>query len=721
MTAGKPLPILFLWHHHQPCYRMPGADRALLPWVRLHAASGYTDMAATCEKEGARVTFNFTPVLLEQIEEQAKATIADEFEHLSRIPAHDLTEDQRAFVLEHFFAANWETLVRPIPRYADLLGRRGEHLEPGEALRKAKKFSDQDFLDLTVLFHLVWLGFTARKKPEIRDLLRKGRDFTLQERELVLGTHRELLQAVIPTHRRLWEEGLIELSTSPFAHPILPLLCDTNIAGVSLPKAVLPRTPFQFPDDARGQLEQGRKVFETHFGKPPAGLWPSEGSISEEALALASATGFAWAASDEENLRRSQRDGRDPGDAFEPFKFRTGTREITLFFRDKKLSDAIGFQYAHNPPSEAVADFRARLRSIADSTKGRPNRCVAVILDGENPWQSFPDGGEAFLTGLYQALNADRGLALSTCSEHLAKVQNPPVISGLHPGSWIDADFHIWIGDSEKNRAWVLLRQMRQRLELHANAALSQNDEVKRALYFAEGSDWFWWFGEPFHSVYEPDFDRLFRAFLSHALEAAGLSVPLLLQTPIALGLALETSGQPAFEMTPVLDGRVTSFYEWVGAVSLDTKKTGVPMGQTERLISGIHYGFDLKAFHLRMDFTDRLLVSKESALTVFVEMTGEMSATFTWPLRKGQDLPLLSVLREPEGLAASSSHARCAAADIVEISIPLAEVGLMPGHECAFAVGVSEGDLVRERVPREGVLRFKILSTEELAANWSI
>jgi alpha-amylase/alpha-mannosidase (GH57 family) len=721
MTAAKPLPILFLWHQHQPCYRLPGADRALLPWVRLHAASGYTDMAAACEKEGARVTFNFTPVLLEQIEEQAKAPTADEFEHISRIPVHDLTEDQRAFIVEHFFAVNWDTLVRPIPRYADLLGRRGEHLEPGEALGKAKKFSDQDILDLTVLFHLVWLGFTARKKPEIRDLIRKGRDFTLQERELVLGVHRQLLRAVIPTHRRLYEEGLIELSTSPFAHPILPLLCDTNIAGASLPKAVLPRTPFQFPDDARGQLEQGRNVFETHFGAPPAGLWPSEGSISEEALALASAAGFVWAASDEENLHRSQRDNRDPPDPFEPFMFRTETREINLFFRDKKLSDAIGFQYAHNPSSEAVADFRAQVRNIADSTKGRPNRCVAVILDGENPWQSFPDGGEAFLTGLYQTLNADRGLVLSTYSEHLAKVQNSPVISGLHPGSWIDADFHIWIGDSDKNRAWNLLRQMRQRLELHANAAKSQNHEVKRALYFAEGSDWFWWFGEPFHSVYEPDFDRLFRAFLSYALETAGLTVPSLLQSPVASHLALETSRQPAFEMTPILDGRVTSFYEWVGAVSLDTKKTGVPMGQTERFISGIHYGFDLKTLHIRMDFADRLLLNKELSSAIFVEVLGEMSATFTWLLRKGQNLALQSVLREPKGLDASSSRARCAAADIVEISIPLSEVGLAPGHECAFAVGVAEGDLVRERLPREGVLRFRILSTEELAANWSI
>lgn len=721
MTAAKPLPILFLWHHHQPCYRMPGSDCALLPWVRLHAVRGYTDMAAVCEKEGAHVTFNFTPVLLEQIHEQAKATVADEFEGLSQIPAHDLTEDERCYILEHFFSANWETLVRPFPRYAELLTRRGERLEPAEIRKKASEFSDRDILDLTVLFHLVWMGFTARKQPEIHELLKKGQDFTEEDRKVVLGIYRQLLQAVIPTYRRLWEAGLIELSTSPFAHPILPLLCDSDAATASLPKTALPTAPFRYPQDARGQLEWAGKVFEAHFGKPPAGLWPSEGSISEEALAMTSATGFRWTASDEGNLYRSTVENSHPSDPFEPFGFRIGTHEITLFFRDKKLSDAIGFQYAHMPAPEALTDFSARLHHIAQRTQGRPNRCVAVILDGENSWEYFPDGGEAFLGGLYQALAADPGLCLSTYSEYLAKVQNPGMISVLHPGSWIDADFHIWIGDPEKNRAWDLLRTMRKRLELQSGAALIESDEVRRALYLAEGSDWFWWFGAPFHSPYESDFDRLFRAFLSQAFRAAGVKAPSVLETPIAAPPLLEASGQPTFEMTPVLDGRVTSFYEWVGAICADARKLRAAMARTEKMISRVYYGFDLNTLHVRVDLADGSLLTKVPALTIFVELVGEASATFAWPLEKGHDLPPRSVAREPEGSPVGHSHARYAAADMVEISIPLREVGLTPGLECTFAVGISEGLLVRERVPREGTFRFRILSAHELAANWTI
>lgn len=718
MAISKSLPILFLWHHHQPCYRMPGSDCALLPWVRLHAARGYTDMAAACEHEGAHVTFNFTPVLLEQIDEQAKAPVADEFERVSRIPVGDLTEDERCFILEYFFSANWETLVYPIPRYAELLTLRGEETESTEIREKAGQFSDGDLRDLTVLFHLVWMGFTARKLPEIRGLFKKGRDFTDEDREIVLGVHRQLLQAVIPTYRRLWDSGLIELSTSPFAHPILPLLCDSRVASVELPEATLPQTPFCYPEDAKGQLNWARKVFKKHFGKLPIGLWPSEGSISEEALMLIGAEGFRWAASDEENLYRSQIEGRHPDDAFEPFKFQKNGQEIKLFFRDKKLSDAIGFQYARNPTEDSIKDFHSILLNIEETTQDRPNRCAVIILDGENPWEYFPDGGEAFLHGLYAKLNSDSKLFLSTFSEHLENVENPNAISGIHSGSWIDANFRIWIGDCEKNRAWDLLRNMRKRLAELSRASL-ENDEVRRALYFAEGSDWFWWFGEPFHSSFDSDFDQLFRGFLRQAFEAAGLESPSILDTPIAQAALLEASRQPTFEMTPTLDGRVTSFYEWVGAISLDTREFGATMGQTERVIQKIHYGFDLSAFHLRIDFTDGSWQDRDIPFQIKVELFGDTSTFFAWSLVKGCDQVPVSVVRELGGAAARLSHARCAANDIVEISIPLREADLKPGSECSFAVMILEDDFLRERIPREGILRFEIFSPQELAAHW--
>ncbi|MFH1011327.1 MAG: glycoside hydrolase [bacterium] len=721
MVASNPLPVLFLWHHHQPSYRLPDSARAMMPWVRLHAARGYTDMAAICESEAAQVTFNFTPVLLEQIAQQASAPVADEFERVSRTPAHELTEEERCFILEHFFSVNWEMLLRPLPRYVELLSRRGEKVDAAELLRKARRFSDKDILDLTVLFHLAWIGFTGRKLPEIRQLLKKGRDFNEEEREVVLRVHRQLLQAVIPTYRRLWEKDLFELSTSPFAHPILPLLCDGSIASTDLPKAVLPTVPFKYPEDAQGQLEWAKESFKAHFGKAPAGLWPSEGSLSEEALALICASGFQWTATDEENLYRSRLETGQVSDAFASFLFRANGREIRLFFRDRKLSDAIGFQYARNAAADSVADFCGRLRQIEEKTRGRANRCVAVILDGENPWEYFPDGGEAFLRGLFRTLTKETKLCFSTYSKHVAAAEKSERISAFHPGSWIDADFHIWIGDPVKNRAWDVLRRVRRQLEAQVPEALHQNEEVRRALYFAEGSDWFWWFGEPFHSSFEGQFDELFRGFLRHAFRAAGLEPPSMLDTPVAMPVSAGAAGQPAFEMTPVLDGRATSFYEWVGAVCLDARKFGASMAQTERIIQKIHYGFDSNAFHLRIDFSEGSVLDKSSGCALSIEISGEETAVFVWTLQKGNPLPPLRVIRASAGSTPGVSQARCAMQDIVEVSIPFTEVGVVQGSECAFAASISEGDFLRDRVPREGVLRFKLLSAEELAANWTI
>jgi hypothetical protein len=333
----------------------------------------------------------------------------------------------------------------------------------------------------------------------------------------------------------------------------------------------------------------------------------------------------------------------------------------------------------------------------------------------------FSDGGEAFLSGLYRALKSDSKLCLSTFSNHLSKTKEPDTISALHAGSWIDANFHIWIGDREKNRAWDLLRKMRNQLELQGKEALTNNKNVRKALFFAEGSDWFWWFGEPFHSTFEPEFDRLFRGFLQHALVEAKLEVPSILEMPVAAPDMLDTSNQPMFEMTPTLDGRVTSFYEWVGAVCVDTRRFGVAMGQIARLIQKIHYGFDAKMLHLRVDFAESSALLRTPPLNIGVELFGEEGMTFTWRLVKDVGVPPSNISRVSKRTTRDGVGAEAAIGDIVEISIPFGEVGLVPGSECSFAVEIWDGKVLQERLPREGSLRFRVLSGEELAANWTI
>ncbi|NDY42164.1 hypothetical protein G3N55_04800 [Dissulfurirhabdus thermomarina] len=703
---SHPLHVAFLWHMHQPRYLDPAAGRLVMPWVRLHGVKAYADMAAAAAAAGVPVTFNLVPSLLRQIEAYGRG-ISDDFLEVSRRPAEDLRPAERAFVLAHFFSCHWPTMVDPYPRYRELLERRGREFDPARADDVVAAFSAQDLRDLQVWFNLAWVGFAGRKAPLVQELLAKGRLFTEEEKAALLDLHLETLAGLIPAYRALQEEGRVELSTSPFFHPILPLLVDTDTGRRPRPEIALPRR-FQHPEDALEQLVRARRCFEECFGAPPRGLWPSEGAVSPEIIPLVQEAGFGWAASDEGILFRSLGDGAGPLDLFRPYRAEWEGASVDMVFRHHELSDAIGFVYQKTDPAVAVADFTGRLREIRERCREMDEPpLVAVILDGENPWEYYPDGGEAFLSGLYRALEADPDLVPVTVGGYLEAHPPERSIAHLYSGSWINSDFGIWIGGEEENRAWSLLSETRAALDRALAAGEvgeADREAALEAVLAAEGSDWFWWFGDQFVTDYAYEFDRLFRHYLQEVFRRIGRPVPAAVQVPVRRPRPVLPAEEPKGFLHPVVDGRRTHYWEWKGAGSLALGDLGGAMHRGEAPVRRILYGFDLERFYVRLDPTDTDFRDWEPGLSLRLSWRGEAEAALH--IRPGPEGGWSAEARlDDAGVDLSVAGIRWAVGEIVEVALPFALLGAAKNERLSFRVDLLRDGLVLDRWPREGPL----------------
>src|SRR5216684_2177684 len=424
---------VFLWHLHQPEYRDPQTGRPILPWVRQHASRAYTDMAAALERHPqVKAVANWAPSLLSQLEAYVAGT-QDADEQLARKPAESLAPEERAHVLREGFSADWNVWVRPVARYSELLDKRGTDLRQIDLLERQAAFTAQELRDLQVQFVLAWMGFTARREePRISELVAKERGYTEEEKIAAVDAQRRIASRIVPRWRELAERGQVEITCSPFYHPILPLIVDSDSARRAMPAASLPPR-FSYPQDAREQVLRGIERARVEFGQAPHGMWPSEGSVSPEVIDLLAACGVRWCATDQGILERSELElGSALPDGY-PAHYHPylagADHAVTVLFRDRELSDRIGFRYAKSDPREAAQDLISR---IADT---EPEALVTLALDGENPWEHYPGSGEGFLEALYRGL---AGGAVRTVlprdelREHPARAR----IARLHSGSW---------------------------------------------------------------------------------------------------------------------------------------------------------------------------------------------------------------------------------------------------------------------------------------------
>ncbi|MCI0528905.1 MAG: glycoside hydrolase family 57 protein, partial [Nitrospira sp.] len=449
----------------------------------------------------------------------------------------DLDIDERQFILRYFFMANWDTIIKPLPRYYALLQDRGMHPNEETLDRALKQFKIQDYLDLQVLFNLAWFGFKAVEEFEVLGELRaKGRDYTEQDKATVIQCQQVILKRLISVYKNLEATGQLELTASPFYHPILPLMIDTDIARRSMSWATLPER-FNAPEDARAQVVKALDFHGQVFGKKPRGMWPSEGSVCPELIPILSDAGVQWIATDEEILIHSVMLSSRGEDLYRPYRVEHEGSSVQIVFRDKELSNLLSFTYGKMDPTSAAEDLVHRLTHIQEMTVGQKEpRLVTIILDGENPWENYQDNGRPFLMELYRRLSQTPSLKTVKIGDHL--MEHPPrsVITQLYSGSWINHDFDIWIGAHEENLAWEYLGRTQKILRsalTDEQIPAERRQEAFEALYAAEGSDWFWWYGDDFTSDHDEEFDRLFRAHLIHAFKVLGREAPKFLHRSI--------------------------------------------------------------------------------------------------------------------------------------------------------------------------------------------
>ncbi len=698
-----PLRIAFVWHMHQPLYLEPDGGELAMPWVRLHGVKAYADMVTVVEEEPeARVTFNLVPSLLLQIEAYMQGK-RDHFWRLTERPADELDDREREALLSHFFSCNWATMVEPYARYRELLYLRGKRYSPGAAGEVAARFAVQDWRDLQVWYNLCWMGFSSRGDPLIQELLEKGRNFSEEDKLLLLDYQLQLLSSLVSRYSSLWREGRIEVSTSPFYHPILPLLIDSNIAMRCMPSAQLP-SRFSYPEDAREQLVRARRFIEERMGMAPVGLWPSEGSVAPELVDMAVDAGFSWCGSDQMVLERSK--GYDgPSGLFRPWLARGEHKEIAVVFRHHGLSDHIGFDYSAMDPGEAVDHFLSTLRSLDLGPEDGHPPLVTVILDGENPWEYYSDGGEAFLRRLYTALVEDEDIEMVTPARHLE--EHPPRrgLSELYSGSWINGDFGIWIGGEEENKAWELLLRARRAVseELMASPGSVSGRQALEHLLVAEGSDWFWWYGDQFETAYGMEFDRLFRSYVEAAYRLLDRDVPDELHHPIK-GSAEVVDEQPVSFRKPEIDGHISFYWEWAGAGRVSRHTLGGAMYRGSGGIKGLYFGFDESRFYLRLDPEDSGFAAWPHELSIAVKIVGGRELEIVCSAGEDGRWTAVSTVEPGEGAVFDF-----AVGEILELGVPYTLLAVQPFDEIRFCVELRRHGIVEVRFPLYGFVSMSI------------
>jgi alpha-amylase/alpha-mannosidase (GH57 family) len=712
-----------LWHQHQPQYRDPETGRYVLPWTRLHATKDYYGMIKLFEEfPSFHATVNLVPALCMQLEEYASGKFNEPWFDLAFKRAEELTREDKAEILARAFQVNLERLLTRWPRFVEL----HEWSRGAGGAQALLTFTARDWRDLQLLSQLAWMEEEwLAKDVVVCRLANRGKDYSEKDKEALKGKIIELIGLVIPAHREAAKRGQVELSTTPFYHPILPLLCDSDVARVANPGTPLPRRAFRHPEDAREQLRRARDYHEKLFGVKPVGLWPSEGCVSDQALALAAEEGFQWFGTDEGVLGRTLNVGffRDdsgvPANAermYKPYRVQMASTGITGLFRDHQLSDLIGFVYSRMDSKAAAADLHGRLRHLGEVVKSQHPLTICIFLDGENAWEYYPGNGREFLREFYKRISDDTDFRALTASETIAAAGDVPTTGGIFPASWINANFDVWIGDKEDVTAWDLLWDAREAYARgaeatqkgHTNAPTTEElAQAQESLLTAEGSDWCWWFGPEHSTANDAEFDELYRKHLTGVYVALGLVAPEELAKPIKRIAERAYQLWPSSFLKVDVDGLDSTYFEWLGAGVYSPERRGGAMHGRVFYLKELRYGFEKDRFVVRVDCFPEVMETLQDA--EFRIVFGGLQETILVVKFDGGEMKEFSI---EKGLVCLLNPSKIAAVEymrILEVAINREVLELEGLSKFRLGVALWQGGLPVDVLPAEGYLDVQL------------
>ena len=724
--------LALMWHQHQPYYPDDATGENPMPWVRLHAVKDYLGMALHLEEVPEfHCTINLVPSLLQQLEAYVDGA-TDRHLTVSRMPVDGMDREDVYYLLDNFFMAFPDSMIRPHPRYHELYMLRSSWCLSGEQART--RFRPKDLRDLQVWSNLAWFHpLLFEKDAELAAFRDRGRDYSEDDKQWLLDRQRELIGQVVPLHRKLAERGQVELTTTPYYHPILPLLLDKKLAREAMPEVALPAYREGYPEDADVQVARAVESHTRRFGSPPRGMWPSEGSVCQALIPLLARHGIEWIATDEEILGCSTgglvgRDGRGhvrrPDLLYRGWNVREGDSQLGIVFRDHSMSDQVGFHYQRSPGHVAAGDFLAKLHAIGDACHGNAATIVPVVLDGENCWEYYPDGGVSFLRSLYQSAARDPRIRPVKVGEHLR--ENPPgdALQRLFAGSWISHNFAIWVGHAEDNAGWDALHETREFLVREQQAGRHDPAQLARAweeIYIAEGSDWFWWYGDDHSCAQDALFDHLFRKHLRNVYAFLGCDPPGSLFTPISRAASPRpVNDQPRSFLNVKVDGRAT-YFEWIdGARYACGNDRGTMTLVAKGLMQVVWFGFDAERLLVRIDTeggpaADRL--AEVDRLRIGFVDPAEREVVVVQPSRERP----LGYLNRSGRPAENGTTVTAAAGAILEMAVPFERLELKPGDPIRFYVELLRGESSVDRAPREGVFELTTPSPDFERIMWQV
>ena len=588
---------------HQPVYQLSPDGDYLMAWSRLHAVKDYLDMITITDNyKNIKVNVNLVPVLLDAFIDYGEKGAHDLHSRLTVTPVEDLKPEDKEFILNNFFDANYNTMIYTHPEYNRLYQKRQSYMDTPNI----NDFTEQEYSDLMALFNLVWFDPTyANEYPVLKKLLKKGKNYTLKDRLEIIELQRDIIRRIIPTYKKYVKKGKIEVTTSPYYHPILPILLDIKSIDISNTEN-LPNE-LKMDLDAKVQTQLALDRVEELIGKRPRGIWPSEHCISAKELDLFKSLGVEWTISDEgilsdsinfEFIRDFKGYIEDPYHLVKSYEYKNG---VKMIFRNSMFSNLIGFEYPNFDSEMAAKDLYERIKVMQSKLLTSPdeNHLLTIAMDGENCWENYQNDGNTFLNTLYKLIDEDESLETVLISDYLDKEKNHKPLKRIKAGSWINRNFKLWIDEPIKNLAWQYLKNVRDDFceFVKRNPYNPYIENARKELFICEGSDWFWWYGEPNDSGRDNIFDYLFREHLKNIYIYLGLDIPEYLDIPL-LSLITKPSRYPKGEINPVIDGEGNDD-SWLNAGCIDIPDG--PVLKENKFFDRICFGYDKDNFYLRV------------------------------------------------------------------------------------------------------------------------